>query len=141
MTKAQFIASVEADSNFRKWATVPAVLEVNGTIEKWMGVAYISTPDGANLFNVFFIWDKSTDTAEWQNANQLSPAKNTDYTKMDALQAYLKSKYSAYFLGQIDFANQWAEATVYTLTTGKLVKKNVLVFKQGTNPISDLDVI
>lgn len=36
---------------------------------------------------------------------------------------------------------RWAEADVFTLSTGKLAKKSVIVYQQGNNPIAHLDVI
>lgn len=141
MTKSQFIASVEAKSIFKSWAKAPEIKEKIGDIEKWNGVAYISTPNGVNLFDVWFIWDSVKDEAYWQNQDTLEPEKNTESVKLKALETYLKNNFNAYFLGRVDIVNNWAEADVYTLTTGKLVKKAVIVYKQGTNPISHLDVI
>lgn len=141
MTKAQFIAAVEAKPNFIKWASVPRQVEEIGGVQKWNGVAHITTPDGTNLYNVWFIVDVATDEATWQNSDTLEPEKNSDSVKYNALQAYLKANFNAFFIGRVDLVNNWAEADVYTLDTGKLAKKSVIVYKQGNNPIAHLDVI
>lgn len=143
MTKEQFIASVESKPNFIKWASAPVLIETIGDIEKHSGVAYITTPDGTNTFNVWFCVDKTTGEASWQNRDQLEPEKNSYEVKRRALETYLKANFNAYFVvaGRVDYDNNWAEAEVFTLTTGKLTKKNVLVYKQGNNPISHLDII
>lgn len=142
MTKAQFIASVEAKPNFLKWAQPPILKETVGDIEKWHSVVYIAMPDGTNLFNVWFLVDNKTGEAAWQNFDGVEPEKNVAGVKSDALRAYLKANFNAYFIenNKIDLTNNWALATVYTSSAGKLLQKTVLVFKQGANPVSHLDV-
>ena len=141
MTKAQFIASVEAKTQFIKWAQVPALVEKLGDVEKWMGVAYITTPDGTNTYNVWFLVDSATDTATWQNQDTMEPKKNTNEVKLDALKAYLKATFAGYFIGRVDLENNWAEADVYTVSGADLTKSTVLVFKHGTNPITHRKVV
>ena len=56
-------------------------------------------------------------------------------------ETYLSGKYAAHFINRFDLNQNLAEADVYTLAAGKLTRKTVLVFKKGTNPITDLDVV
>lgn len=141
MTQAQFIAAVEAKPQFVKWAADPIKKEVIGDIEKWHGRAFITTPDGVNVFEVWFIVDTATGEANWQNQDTLEPEQNTDVKKLTALENYLKANFDAYFVVNTDLANNWAEAEVFKLTTGKLVRSNVMVFKKGANPISHLEIV
>jgi hypothetical protein len=141
MTKQQFIAAVEAKPQFIKWAKTPSVVETIGDIEKWNGLAYISTPDGTNIYNVWFMNDTATNTATWQQQDALTPESNVNATKMKALTAYLKSNFSGYFVNRVDLDNLWAEADVYQVSGSDLVKATVLVFKQGNNPITHRKVI
>lgn len=141
MTKAQFIAAVEAKPNFIKWAQAPVLKETIGEIEKWNGIAFINTPDGRNTYNVWFVVDAATGEATWQNADTMEPEKNANEVKRAALEAYLKANFNAFFIGRTDLVNNWAEADVYTLNTGKLTKKSIIVYKQGSNPIAHLDVV
>lgn len=139
MTTAQFIASVEAKPQFIKWAKAPAVFDTIGDVEKWHGVAFITTPDGTNTFNVWFMVDGGQ--ATWQNEDTLNPEVNTTQVKMDALKEYLKATFAGYFILRTDLDNNWAEAEVYTVSGQDLAKSTVLVFKQGTNPITHRKVI
>jgi len=139
MTKADFIASVEAKPNFIKWAKLPEVAERIGDVEKWNGIAYINTTEGyTNTFNVWFIVDTATGNATWQTIDTLEPNKNATQVAINALTTYLKSNFAAYFLipGKADVVNKWAEAEVFIVSGNDLVRKNVIVYKQGTNPIT-----
>lgn len=141
MTKQDFIASVEAKPQFIKWAQVPVLAEAIGTIEKWHGLAYITTDDGTNIFNVWFMVDTTTGEASWQQLDTLEPSKNTIATKENALKTYLKSNFAGYFINRADLDNNWAEADVYEVSGSDLAKSTVLVFKQGTNPITHRKII
>jgi len=141
MTKEQFITAVEAKPQFIKWAKSPVAVETIGDIEKHHGIAYITTPDGTNTFNVWFMVDTVTGEATWQNADTLEPAKNATEVKMNALKNYLKTNFAGYFINRTDLENNWAEADVYTVSGQDLAKSTVLVFKQGTNPITHRKVI
>lgn len=141
MTKEQFIATVESKPQFIKWAAVPTQQEIIGDIEKWHGRAFITTVDGVNVFEVWFIVDKATGEANWQNQDTLEPEKNTQIKKLTALETYLKQNFDAFFVLRTDLNNNWAEADVYKLTNGNLVESKVLVFKKGISPISHLNII
>jgi len=140
MTKAEFIAAVEAKSKFIRWATEPVLDSTEGDVELWHGRAYHTTTDGTNVFNVWFHVDKTTGDATWQTFDSFEPEANTNAIKQKALTDYLSANFDAYFVVQADLENNWAEADVYKLNTGKLDKFKVLVFKKGGNPISHLDV-
>lgn len=141
MTIAQFIAAIEAKPNFIKWTQVPIVSEIIGDIEKHHGVAYISTQDGTNTFNVWFMVDTATGEATWQNIDTMEPEKNSLNVKINALKAYLKSNFSGYFVTRIDAENNWAEAEVFSVSGTDLQKSIVLVFKQGINPITHRKIV
>lgn len=140
MTKQQFIASVESKPQFIKWASVPVVAETLGDVEKWHGIAYITTPDGTNTYNVWFMVDTITGEAAWQSHDTMEPEKNLYNAKMAALTAYLGSHFEAWFLvpGHADLINDWAEAEVFTVNAGKLDRSKVLVYKKGSNPIAHI---
>jgi hypothetical protein len=139
MTTAQFIAAVEAKPQFIKWAVAPAVAETIGDVEKWHGVAYITTPDGTNTYNVWFMVDGGE--ATWQQFDTMTPEANANDGKRSALEAYLESTFVAYFVLRIDYTHNWAEADVYAISGADLAKSTVLVYKQGTNPIAHRKVV
>lgn len=141
MTKEQFIADLETKPQFIKWAKVPLMAEKIGEIEKWNGIAYITTPDGTNTFNVWFIVDAATNEATWQQQDTLEPEKNVNEAKMVALTGYLKATFSAYFILRTDLPNNWAEADVYTVSGSDLAKSTVMVFQVGTDPITHLKIV
>lgn len=125
MTKAQFIASVEAKPNFIKWVKEPALAEAcGGGIEKWNGVAYITTQEGANVFNVWFMWDSALDDAKWQNTDTMEPNKALEFTE------YLDANFDAYFVLRQDWKNRWTEADVFVADDVGRAKKTVLVYRE-----------
>lgn len=141
MTKEQFISAVEAKPNFIKWASAPALKETVGDIEKWLGLAFVSTPDGVNTFSVWFMVDKATGEANWQNVDTLEPEKNVYAVKEKVLKNYLNSTFQAHFLLRVDLDNNWAEADVYEVSGQDLSKSTVLVFKKGNNPITHRKIV
>jgi hypothetical protein len=141
MTTAQFITAIEAKPQFRKWAMVPRSVEKIGDIEKWNGIAYITTPDGTNTYNVWFMVDTATGEASWQNLDTMEPEKNATEVKRLALEAYLKATFAGYFINRADYVNNWAEADVFTVSGQDLAKSTVLVFKQGSNPIAHRKIV
>jgi len=93
---------------------------------------------------VYYLHDVANDVASFYNLeaealDNKEPA--SEQKKLDALQTYLKGKYQAYFVTRFDMINNWAIADVYSLSAGTLVKKTVMVFKKGVNPITDLDIV
>jgi hypothetical protein len=112
--------------------------------KRYMLVEHQNADGTVGTTSVYYLFNTKTGEAKFYNivpnsfdSRETSP----DMVKQQALEAYLKAKYNAYFIGRTDFVNNWAEADVFTLTTGKLVKKKVLVYKQGVNPIADIDVV
>ena len=141
MTKALFIASVEAKPNFIKWAKIPEVSETIGEIEKHHGIAFITTPDGTNTYNVWFMVDTVTGEATWQNFDTMTPEANTLNSVQKALDDYLKATFPAYFVSRVDAVNRWAEAEVFTASGQDLARGSVLVYKQGANPITHKKIV
>lgn len=140
-TKTQFVTTIETKPQFLKWAKVPELMETIGDVEKWNGLAYVTTPDGTNSVNVWFMVDKVTGLATWQQQDTLEPEKNANEVKMKALTDYLKVTFAGYFILRTDLPNNWAEADVYTITGADLTKSTVLVFKLGANPITHRKII
>jgi hypothetical protein len=141
MTKAQFIAAVEAKPQFIKWAQLPVVVETLGDVEKHHGVAFITTPDGTNTYNVWFMVDTATGEATWQQFDTMTPEANQGTQKQQALENYLKANFAGYFVNRADLTNNWAEADVYTVSGADLAKSTILVYKQGSNPITHRKVV
>lgn len=107
-------------------------------------VETINTDGTGGIVYVYYLLNTSDQQATFYNVEPQNfdhQEMNADEKKLNALEKYLGGKYNAYFIDKIDLKNNWASAVVYSLNAGKLNKKSVLVFKQGTNPISDLDVI
>lgn len=140
MTKDAFVTSITTEPNFLKWAKEPVLLETMGDIEKWNGVVYRSTPDGTNTEHVFFMVDKVTGEASWQNINTLSLIKNTNENRIDKMANYLKQTFFAYRFTFVDPENFWGEAEVYTDGVD-LTKTKVLVYKTATNPVTHKKIV
>ena len=122
-------------------AQQPALAETIGDVERWHGIAYVTTPDGTNVTNVWFMVDLATGNATWQMQDTLENDKNTYEVKRNLLNAYLKANFAGFFLLRVDLDNNWAEADVYTVSGSDLAKSTVLVYKQGTNPITHRKVV
>lgn len=146
MLKADLLAAVAAKKGFvRVISDSLAPDNIAGdTVEKRRLLIEHNNADGtAGITNVFYLHNTSNDDAKFYNVepsalDNQEPDPNTK--KLQALEGYLSSKYAAYFIGRVDLVKNWAEADVFTLTAGKLAKKSILIFKQGANPINDLDV-
>lgn len=141
MTKAEFITAVEAKTQFVKWAVAPVLSETIGEVEKWNGRAYITTADGVNVFEVWFMVDSISGEANWQNQDTMDASESVSAKKMSALETYVAGAFDAYFVVRTDLDNNWAEVDVFKLTTGDLVASKVMVFKKGTNPITHLTIV
>lgn len=92
---------------------------------------------------VFYLLDTENDVASFYNVEEELDRFEMpeDVKALKALENYLGQKYQGYFLIRYDLAQRIAEADVFVLKTGVLTKKTVLVFKKGTNPINDIDII
>lgn len=147
MTKAQFITAVQGKTGFGSIIQdnlAPDNLAGDVIEKRYLYINTVNTDGTAGKTYVYYTLDTQADVASFYNVAPDSfdtKGVSPDGAKLNALTAYLKANFNAYFIGRIDFANNWAEADVFTLTTGKLVKKAVIVFKQGANPITHLDVI
>lgn len=143
MTTAQFITAIEAEPIFIKWVKAPAsVIEKKvGDVELWHGLVYHTTPDGTNIFNVYFHVDTANNQATWQTFNPFTPEKNTASVKETALTNYLKANFAAFFVVRSDLVNNWAEADVFELSGQDYAKSKVLVFKPSGNPITHKKIL
>lgn len=147
MTKAQLQAQLEAKKGFHsiiKDELAPDHI-VDDPIEKrYFYVNHVNADGTAGKTFVYYLHDTVNDTAWFYNAETESvDAKEptTEQKKLDALQAYLKTNFNAYFVIRFDVENNWAEADTYKLENGKLTHAKVMVFKAGSNPISHLEIV
>lgn len=153
MTKAELLAAVGAKKGFVRVISdnlAPDTVPNDAVQKRYLLVETLNADGTAGITHVFYLQDTSSNqdenlqTSKFYNVEPQA-LDNKELSVMDkkreALETYLKGKYAAFFLGRVDLTNNWAEADVFTLAAGKLTKKSVLVFKQGTNPINDVDVI
>lgn len=147
MLKADLIAKVQAKKGFKsiiKDALAPDH-DPNDPIEKrYLYVNHVNADGTAGKTFVYYLHDPQTDEAWFYNAevetvDMKEPV--SEQKKFDALTAYLKANFDAYFVLRWDTANNWAEADVFTLTNGELVKSRVMVFKKGANHIAHLTIV
>ena len=142
MTKEEFKTAVEAKPNFIKWAKAPAVNvlngqpEVYGDIEKHHGLAYISTPDGTNTYNVWFMVDTATGEATWQSHDTMEPEKNTADAKLKVLNDYIDANFVGGFVIRMNLDENYAEAEVYEAGIGR---KTILVYKPQGQAVTHID--
>lgn len=146
MKKTDLLTAVQAKAGY------VAILEdkldsVVGTKEKRNLVVETLNTDGTKgITNVFYILDITTQDAWFYNIEPKAfdyGYKDVPQETLDALRAYCKANFAAYFLIQdrVDAENKWAVVEAYTLNAGKLVKSLKMVYKQGTNPITHVDII
>jgi len=137
MTKEELITDIESKSQFIKWAIDPVKKETLGIIEKWNGVAFISTPEGhRNTYNVWFLVDTETSEAFYQQFDSLDKDNNTIQAKYDALETYCEDTFQAFKITDSNLDKNYAFVEAYTLSDGTFTKENVIVYKQGANPIT-----
>lgn len=148
MTKAEFIAAVEAKPNFIKWIVAPERANTitsfrkqvsnldSDELEHWHGYAHISTKDGTAVFNVWFFVDPVADVATWQNGDSMQPEENTDAKKLAVLEQYITDNFIGGFVTQAKLENNYAEAEVYETGIGK---KTILIYKPTTGAITHID--
>lgn len=147
MTKEQFIAAVEAKKGFHsiiKDELAPDHVPGDPIEKRFLYVNHLNADSTMGKTFVFYLFNPATDEAWFYNIEaEAVDAKEptTEQKKINALQTYLTGKYAAFFVNRFDTVNNWAEADVYVLTAGKLAKKTVLVYKKGTNPIADVDIV
>jgi hypothetical protein len=149
MTKAQFISAVKAKSGYVAiLADNVAPDSVKGAIKekRYLVVETLNSDGTKGQTHVYYIHDTENDTAWFYNVEPASfqkEAKSIDQQTLDALNAYCKATFAAYFLipERIDATNKWAVVEGYTLISGKLAKKNYMVYKTGTDPIAHVEIV
>jgi len=147
MTKQELQTAVEAKKGFLsiiKDELAPDHVPNDPIEKRFFYVNHTNTDGTAGKTFIFYLHDTVNDTAWFYNAETESvdtKEPTTEQKKLDALQSYLKSTFSAFFIIRCDLTNNWAEADTFTLVSGKLAAKKVLVFKVGTNPINHLEIV
>lgn len=147
MKKAQLIQKIKAKKGFHsiiKDELAPDHVQGDPIQKRFFYVNHVNADGTAGKTYVFYLWDEATDDAWFYNMEaEAVDAKepSSDQKKLSALQNYLKANFNAYFVIRADLENNWAEADTYKLETGKLTYKKVMVFKQGSSPISHLEIV
>ena len=150
MLKQDLIAKIQAKVGFKDIISdelapdSPDVTETNKIEKRFFKVATINADDTAGITFVFYLFDTVTGEAWFYNVEPEAvdiKEPNTDQKKLDALQAYLKANFDAYFTLRWDLVNNWAEADTYKVESGALKAQKVMVFKRGTNPITHLNIV
>lgn len=147
MLKQELLDAVAAKKGFVSIAkddVAPDNVQGDEIEKRYLYVNHTNADGTMGKTFVFYLHNTTTDEAwfyndEPENVDQKEP--NSEQKKLDALAAYMKTNFDAYFIGRFDTTNNWAEADVFMLAAGKLTKKSVLVFKKGTNPINHLEVV
>lgn len=148
MTKQELLNKVTTKQGFQSIIMdTLAPDHVNGdTIEKrFFYINHVNADGTAGKTYLYYLHDTINDVAWFYNVEaETVDARepSADQKKINALQAYLKANFAAYFLlvGRIDTVNNWAEAEVFTLAGGVLTRSKVLVFKKGTQQITHLTI-
>lgn len=147
MNKEVFIDAVKAKKGFHSIIQdelAPDHITGDPIEKRFLYINHLNADGTMGKTFVYYLYDTVKNIASFYNVepeNVDAKEPSIDQKKIDALQAYLKQKYNAYFVGRFDTVNNWAEADVFVLTAGKLVKKSVIVYKQGSSPIADLEVV
>lgn len=147
MTKQQLLDAVAAKKGFHSIVqdeVAPDNIQGDPIEKRFLYVNHTNADGTMGKTFVYYLYNSSTDEASFYNVEPESvdsKEPNSDQKKLDALMVYLKSNFNAYFVVRYDLSNNWAEADVFTLVTGKLTPKKVMVFKKGANPISHLEIV
>lgn len=147
MTKAELLTAVEGKTGYVATLADTLALDSIGTKQKRFLVVETLNADGTKgITNVFYVHDTQTDEAWFYNVEPVGfqkESKSLEAQAVGAIENYCKTNFNAHFLlrDRIDAVNKWAVVEVYTLNTGKLEKKNIMVFKQGANPITHLEIV
>jgi hypothetical protein len=147
MKKADLRAVVEAKKGFHSIIqdeVAPDNVATDDIEKRFFYINHINADGTAGKTYIYYLHDKRNDDAwfynvEAETVDMKEPV--TEQKKLDALSAYLKANFDAYFILRFDTSNNWAEADVFKLTSGQLVKSKVLAFKKGTNPITHLTIV
>lgn len=147
MTKQQLQSQIESKVGFHSIIEDKLAPDhVNGDpIEKrYFYINHTNSSGTMGKTYVFYLYDTVNDEAWFYNVEPEAvdnKEPSSEQKKLNELQNYLKANFDAFFIGRFDVENNWAEADVFKLTNGNLVKSSVIVFKRGTNPISHLTVV
>lgn len=146
MKKTDLITKLENKDGFKSIVSdKKAPDSPDGALEKrFLEVATINADGTAGIYHVYYLHDTATDDAWFYNVEVEAldnKAVSSEQVKLNTLADYLKTNFDAYFVVRYDLTNLWAEADVFKLTTGKLVKSSVVVYKKGNSPISHLNVV
>lgn len=148
MTKSELIAAVQAKKGYvATLSDTKTPDSPTGNKEKRMLVAETLNSDGTKgMYNVFYVHNTETDEAWFYNVEPEAldtKEPSAPQVVINALNDYCKANFSAYFLipDRIDPTNKWAVVEAYILNAGNLEKKNVMVYKKGTNPITHIDIV
>ncbi len=147
MKKADLLAAVAAKAGYVAVIADKLATDSVGTKEKRYLVVETLNADGTKgISNVFYVHDTATDDVWYYNVEPKTfdlTEKPVDQQTLEALHAYCKANFAAYFLipERIDAQNKWAVVEAYTVSTGKLAKSLKMVYKQGSNPITHIDIV
>lgn len=147
MTKAQFLTAVQSKVGFHSIIEdklAPDNVAGDPIEKRYLYINHTNADGTMGKTFVYYLLDTVNDVASFYNVEREAldvKEPTAENKKYDALQNYLKANFNAYFIGRFDPINNWAEADTYKLETGKLTKKTVIVYKQGANPISHLEVV
>ena len=147
MKKADLLTAVSAKSGYVAIIEDRLAPDSVGTKQKRYLLVETLNADGTKgVTNVFYVHDTVSDDAWFYNVEPKTfdiTEKPVDQQTLDALRDYCKANFAAYFLipDRIDAANMWAVVEAYTLVSGKLAKSLKMVYKQGTNPITHVDIV
>lgn len=146
MNKQEFLTKVQSKVGFHSIIEDKLAPDhiANDPIEKrYLYINHTNADGTMGKTFLYYLHDTTNDFASFYNIETiaLDIKENPEQKKLDALQAYLKASFDAYFIGRFNPTDNWAEADTYKLNAGKLEKKSVIVFKKGNNPISHLEVI
>jgi len=146
MTKEQLQAVIEAKVGFVSIIKDEEASDnVAGDIvrKRYFYVNHTNADGTAGKTYVYYLLNTNTNEAWFYNtAPEALDIKEptTDTVKINALNEYLKSNFNAYFVNRVDVVNNWAEADVFTLVSGSLQKKAVIVYKPTVGNINHLEV-
>lgn len=146
MKKADLLAAVATKQGYVAVAS-DNLDSLVGTKEKRYLIVETLNANGTKGFtNVYYVLDTITQDAWFYNVESQAfdnTYKDVPQTTLDALRAYCKANFAAYFLipDRIDADNKWAVVEAYILTAGKLTKSLKMVYKQGVSPITHVDIV
>lgn len=147
MVKAELQAKLEAKQGFVsiiKDDVAPDNVSGDVVEKRFFYVNHVNADGTAGKTFVYYLHNTETDEAWFYNVETEAvdtKEPTTEQKKLDALQAYMKANFAAFFVLRFDLENNWAEADVFEVSGTDLAKSSVLVFKLGTNPITHRKIV